>query len=89
MNTSNFNSPLAPGFNPLNPLASNPLGGSSTTIAKAVSMPKVNQIKLEEQLPLPTEFKNKYIERLSKCPELTDELDKFETNKIKMRNKCI
>ena len=90
MNTSNFNNPLAQGFNPLNPLASNPLGGGpNNTATKAVAMPAVEQVKLEEQLPLPTEFKNIYIERLCKCPELTDELDKFETMKIKMRNRCI
>jgi hypothetical protein len=29
-------------------------------------MPQPEQVKLEEQLPIPTEFKNVYIERLCK-----------------------
>jgi hypothetical protein len=40
-------------------------------------------------MPLPTEFKNKYIERLCQSEWLTAELNKFETNQIKMRNKSI
>lgn len=52
-------------------------------------MPQVEEVKLEEQLPLPTEFKNEYIERLCQSEFLTEELNKFETNKIKLRNKSI
>ena len=52
-------------------------------------MPKAEEVKLEEQLPLPTEFKNMYIERLCQSDWLTSEVNKFETNKIKLRNKSI
>jgi len=54
-----------------------------------VAMPQVEEVKLEEQLPIPTEFKNEYIERLCQSEFLTEELNKFETNKIKLRNKSI
>ena len=87
MATSNFNNPLAQNFNPL--------GGNVTinqkTIgnSKNVAMPEPEQVKLEEQLPLPTEFANVYIERLCQSNEMTEELNKFETNKIKLRNKSI
>jgi len=38
---------------------------------------------------MPSEFKNKYIESLCSCTELTSEINKYETNKINLRNKCI
>ena len=89
MSTSNFNNPLGGGN-------FNPLGGGGVTInqktignQKNVAMPQVEEVKLEEQMPLPTEFKNAYIERLCQSEWLTDELNKFETNQIKMRNKSI
>ena len=38
---------------------------------------------------MPTEFKNKFIESLSNCTDLNSEINKYETNKINLRNKCI
>ena len=71
MNPANFSNPLAPGYNPLNPLASsslsasnanplNPLGGPPKKAA-AVNKPVQQSAELIKQLEPPTEFKNEYI----------------------------
>lgn len=49
----------------------------------------VVEIILEKELDLPTEYVNDFIKKLCEHPDLTSELNKVETNKIKMRNKSI
>jgi hypothetical protein len=67
-----FNNIKAGNYNPLGEGSnSNPLGGGAAITQKTignslgnVTMPEPEQVKLEEQLPVPTEFKNIFIDRL-------------------------
>lgn len=86
MNTSNFSNPLAPGFNPL---ASNPLGGASISAPKKQATPTASVAKLEEQLKPPTEYVNHYIQQLCTGNDMNMEVSKFESSKIRLRNKAI
>ena len=82
--TANWSNPLGSGFNPLNPLAANPLGGGP---APAVIRPPP---KAEEQLvPIKDGFKNEYIKKMSQSKEMMEEYDKYDGKSIKMRNKSI
>ena len=47
------------------------------------------EIILEKQQDIPEEHINEFIKKLCEHPDLTSELNKVETNKIKMRNKSI
>jgi hypothetical protein len=90
MSTNNFKNPLARSFNPLS-------GGdvgvtiNQKTIGNQlhIAMPQVEQIKLEEKLLVPKEFLNVYIEWLCQSEMIKEDLNKFETIKIKIRNKSI
>ena len=93
MSTSNWSNPLAPGYNPLatNPL--NPLAGPSNSTASS-SVPKKGPstpvvAKLEEQLEPPTEFVNEYLKALCTSSDMSAEISKFESSKIRLKNKAI
>lgn len=62
--------------NPLGP--ANPLGG-----------PTKPNVKLEEVKQLPKEFKNEYLERLAQSKGFTQEIDRFEQKRVKLRNRAV
>lgn len=45
--------------------------------------------KLEEIKELPKEFKNEYLERLAKSKGFTQEIDRFEQKRVKLRNRAV
>lgn len=76
---------MSAGFNPLNPLSSNPLGG-----APPVAVINKPPPKAEEQLiPIKSGFKNLYIQKMCESPEMLEQYDKFDNKKIRLRNKAI
>ena len=69
--------------------SSNPLGDPLGGFGVTTSVQKPPEQKLETQLELPSSFKNDILQKLCSSPDLSTPLDKFESSKIKQKNKVV